>query len=67
MNQKSTDSYEEICLLKEIHWVHWKENPWIVTYKVIDKGLVSLFDGISNFMGYLMPNPTMEKKNSGTI
>ena len=29
--------------------------------------LVSLFNGISTFVGYLMPNPFSEKNSSGTI
>ena len=30
-------------------------------------GLVSLFNGISTFVGYLMPKPFSEKKSSGTV
>ena len=30
-------------------------------------GLVSLFNGISNFVGYLMPNNFSEKNRSSTI
>ena len=30
-------------------------------------GLVSLFNGISTFVGYLMPNLFFEKNSSGTI
>ena len=30
-------------------------------------GLVSLFNGISTFVGYLMPKPFSEKNSSGTI
>ena len=30
-------------------------------------GLVSLFNGISTFVGYLMPNPFSKKNSSGTI
>ena len=30
-------------------------------------GLVSLFDGISTFVGYLMPKPFFKKNSSGTI
>ena len=30
-------------------------------------GLVSLFDGISTFVGFLMPKPFSYKNNSGTI
>ena len=29
--------------------------------------LVSLFDGISTFMGYLMPKSSLEKNSSGII
>ena len=30
-------------------------------------GLVSLFNGISTFVGYLMPKPFFKKNSSGTI
>ena len=30
-------------------------------------GLVSLFNGMSTFLGYLMPKPFSEKNSSGTI
>ena len=30
-------------------------------------GWVSLFNGISTFVGYLMPKPFSEKNSSGTI
>ena len=30
-------------------------------------GLVSLFNGISTFMGYFMPEPSMYKNNNDTI
>ena len=30
-------------------------------------GLVSLFNGISTFVGYLMPKPFSKKNSSGTI
>ena len=30
-------------------------------------GLVSLFNGISTILGYLMPKPFSEKNSSGTI
>ena len=30
-------------------------------------GVVSLFNSISTFMGYLMPQPLFEKNNSGTL
>ena len=30
-------------------------------------GLVSLFNGISTFLGYLMPKPFSKKNSSGTI
>ena len=30
-------------------------------------GLVSLFNGISTFIGYLMPKPFSVKNSSGTI
>ena len=30
-------------------------------------GLVSLFNGISTFIGYSMPNPFSKKNSSGTI
>ena len=30
-------------------------------------GLVSLFNGISIFVGYLMPKPFSKKNSSGTI
>ena len=30
-------------------------------------GLVSLFDGISTFVGYLIPKPFSKKNSSGTI
>ena len=30
-------------------------------------GLVSLFNGISAFVGYLMPKPYSKKNSSGTI
>ena len=30
-------------------------------------GLVCLFDGISAFVGYLMPKPSFLKDSSGTI
>ena len=31
------------------------------------EGLVSLFNGISTFVGYLMPEPFSSKNSSGTI
>ena len=34
---------------------------------IIRSGLVSLFNGISTFAGYLMPKPFSEKNSSGTI
>ena len=34
---------------------------------VYDRFLVSLFNGISTFVGYLMPKPFSKKKSSGTI
>ena len=35
---------------------------------LLDKiGLVWLFNGISNFVGYLMPKPFSKKNSSGTI
>ena len=34
--------------------------------KIMFDGLVFLFNGISTFVGYLMPKP-FSKKNSGTI
>ena len=30
-------------------------------------GLVSLFNGISSFVGYLMPKPFSYKNSSGTV
>ena len=35
--------------------------------KKIKFGLVSLFIGISTFVGYLMPNPSFKKNGNGTI
>ena len=37
------------------------------TTLVVLFGLVSLFNGISTFVGYLMPNLFSEKNSSGTI
>ena len=37
-----------------------------ITFGLVD-GLVSLFNGISTFVGYLMPKPFSEKNSSGTI
>ena len=34
---------------------------------LVAQGLVSLFNGISTFVGYLMPKPFFEKNSSGTI
>ena len=33
----------------------------------LDFGLVSLFNGISTFVGYLMPKPFSKKNSRGTI
>ena len=38
-----------------------------VYHVVIGFCLVSLFNGISTFVGYLMPKPLSEKNSSGTI
>ena len=35
--------------------------------RIIFKVSVSLFNGISTFVGYLMPKPFSEKNSSGTI
>ena len=35
--------------------------------EVYRNGLVSLFNGISTFVDYLMPKPFSEKNSSGTI
>ena len=32
-----------------------------------ENSLVSLFKGISNFVGYLIPNPSLLKNSSGSI
>ena len=34
---------------------------------LISFGLVSLFNGISTFVGYLMPKPFSKKNSSGTF
>ena len=33
----------------------------------LQDGLVSLFNDISTFVGYLMPKPSFQKNSSGTI
>ena len=38
---------------------------YIYIYILFD--LVSLFNGISTFVGYLMPKPFFQKNSSGTI
>ena len=37
------------------------------THHYLLVGLVSLFNGISTFLGYLMPKPFSKKNSSGTI
>ena len=39
----------------------------IRSYSAIKLSLVSLFNGIPIFVGYLMPNPAFKKNSSGTI
>ena len=38
-----------------------------VLERVTSSGLVSFFNGISNFVGYLMSKPFFKKNSSGTI
>ena len=38
---------------------------YVILYTSI--GLISLFNGILTFVGYLMPKPFSEKNSSGTI
>ena len=33
----------------------------------VEFNLVSLFNGISTYIGYLMPKPSFKKNSSGTI
>ena len=40
---------------------------YIYIYVWIFDGLVSLFNGISTFVGYLTPKPFPEKNSGGTI
>ena len=44
-----------------------KVNLYIYIYIYIGFTSVSLFDGISPFMCYLMPKPSLLKDSSGTI
>ena len=39
----------------------------ILSQETIDRWFVSLFNGISTFVGYLMPKPFPLKNSSGTI
>ena len=55
-DKTSIQLWAEISRKKGINWL--KKN-WF--------GLVSLFNGISNFVGYLMPKPFFLKNISGTI
>ena len=47
------------CILNPVDRIKESEKEMI--------GLVSLFNGISTFVGYLMPKPFSEKNGSGTI
>ena len=39
----------------------------ILIYKPTPIFYFDLFNGISTYLGYLMPNPSLEKNSSGTI
>ena len=55
-------SYQPSYLKPVIDYLIWgekKHNDWF--------GLVSLFNGISTFVGYFMPKLFSEKNSSGTI
>ena len=44
----------------------WLQSEWYQVW-IFRFGLVSLFNGISTFVGYLMPKPFFRKNSSGTI
>ena len=43
------------------------EQIYLIGFKLAQFGLVSLFNSISTFMGYLIPKLSLQKNSSGTI
>ena len=57
-----------VLRLAIFQWVHTRTHKHTEQDRYIDMfGLVSLFNGISTILGYLMPKPFSQKNSSGTI
>ena len=58
-NTGMAQKFRNICIRTGLQCVYHMTETWF--------GLVSLFNGISTFLGYLIPKPSFEKNSSGTI
>ena len=69
MIRSSTHSSSEMNKMDIIFSFDWKtrEQDKILVDQFVGFGLVSLFNGISTFVCYLMPKPFSGKNSSGTI
>ena len=66
--KKKKGKYKEFIQVGIGGWIYQNCREHFYTFHRPSSGrLFPLFNGISTFVGYLMPKPSFEKNSSGTI